>query len=78
MAFVAMPETTVDEDNRAIFGENHIRLPRKVPVMQAIAEAQPMQSLSNHQFWPSVLTADTRHHLGTCSFINHISHGFCK
>ena len=58
-----VPKTSIYEDNRFVAGKHHIGLTGQVLAVQAISEAFTVQSLSNQEFWPSVLAPDSRHHI---------------
>lgn len=53
-----MPETSMHEDDRSPFGQDKIRLPRKLPAVKAEAIAIPPKLPSNDQFWFGVFGLD--------------------
>ena len=56
-----MPKTAIDQDNRLIAREDHIRLAGQLFGMQAVAKTARMQPLSYQQLGLSVLAADASH-----------------
>lgn len=74
MAVVLMPEATIDQNYCAIFSENHIRLARQALMVQAISEALAVQTFSNQELRSGVDAPDTRHHSGSCLFVDNINH----
>ena len=60
-AFMAMPETTVDENHRMPFGQNDIGMSGQFRRMKAVAKAQRMQMMTHDQFRLRVLRPDFAH-----------------
>lgn len=58
---VPMPETSMHEDGDTVFGKDNVRLTRKVPDMQAKAEAARKKQLPQYNFRLCVLTPDRTH-----------------
>ena len=58
---MAMPETTVHEDNCLIFRQNNIRPSRQVGHIQAISVTKLPKSFPNEHLGFRVLSSDVRH-----------------
>lgn len=70
--WMPVPETPVNEYADAVAGENHIGSARKLPRMQAIPEAVPMQQSPNLHFRQRVATANPGHHARPDFFADYI------
>ena len=60
-AFMAMPETTIDENHRMPFGQNDIGMSGQFRRVKAVAKAQRMQMMAHDQFRFRVLRPDFAH-----------------
>jgi hypothetical protein len=69
-----MPEAAMDEEARAVAGEDQIRSPRQVAAMQTEPETAGMQSFPQNKFRLRVPASDPRHHARPGRGINGINH----
>jgi len=60
-SFVPMPETSVHEDDSVPFGQDNVRMPRQLGIMQPISEAKSMQMMTHEHLRFRVLRADATH-----------------
>lgn len=72
--FVPVPKATMNLDGGLPFRQHNIRLPRKIPVMQAESEAPCMQRLAQLDLRLCVLSANPGHHAGTGLLVHYIGH----
>jgi len=75
MAFVSVPETSLDKYNRLVFPENKIGFTRQGPVMQAKPESPFMQKASYQKLGPCISPLYPGHHSASDSCRNNICHG---
>lgn len=61
-AFVSVPETAVDEYHCPVLREHKIGGTWQAPHMKSIAKPSGEKKGAKHPFWPSVLSANARHH----------------
>lgn len=61
-AFVPVPETAVNEYHGPVFREHQIGGPRQISYMKPVAESPGKQKGAKHPFWPSIFSANARHH----------------
>lgn len=59
---MAVPETTVNEDNGTISWQHNIGAAWKLAIVKGKSESEPMQRLSNAQLRGRILPSNTRHH----------------
>jgi len=70
---MVMPKTSVHEDNRRVFREDHIRLARQVVPMQPKSKAHSKETPAHFQFKLCVLGSNGRHHT-TSDFFTYFGH----
>lgn len=61
-AFVSMPEAAVDEYSCPVLWEYEVRRAGQFSDMKSIAKPLSEEKRAKGSFWPSVLSANTRHH----------------
>jgi hypothetical protein len=71
---MSVPETSVNLNCRAIFGENNVRTPRQVNHVKAISKAFPMQRPSYRQLRLGIPSLNPRHHPRPGGSIYNINH----
>jgi hypothetical protein len=71
---VAMPETTVHEDDRMARRENEVRFAREIAAVKPIAKAKRVNETANEHFRLSVFSANARHALAAGTFGKRIGH----
>lgn len=73
-AFMPMPETAVDEDNRVVFRENQVGLAGKFFCMKPVTKAPLVQGFADQHFGFGILATDAGHHPAAGGRIYNISH----
>lgn len=73
VAIVAMPETSMDKNDCAKTGKNHVRLARQFWIMKPIAEPECMKHTPDRHFGPRILAPDTSHHTASSGLVDNIS-----
>lgn len=73
-AFVAMPETSMDEHGCPKFWKNQIGPARQPLVVQPISQALCMQRFSQDEFGLRVPPLDPRHHSGPRRLVDNVGH----
>lgn len=71
---MAMPEATVNKDDRPIFGEYDVRLARELVVVKLVPVAQCVEAASNDEFGLCILATNTRHHAAAGNTVDDIRH----
>jgi hypothetical protein len=61
-AFMSVPEAAMDEYHCSVFREHKIGGAWQLPHMKSIAKPSGKKKGAKHPFWPSVLSANARHH----------------
>ncbi len=61
-AFVSVPETSVDENNRPVLGEHKVGGAGKIFYMKSISKPSGEKKGTKCSFRPGVLPSDARHH----------------
>lgn len=60
-AVMAMPETSIDEDDTLFPTEHKIRCSRQGSVVEAVSVSEPMKSLAKNHFRLCIRRFDPRH-----------------
>lgn len=71
---MSVPETSMNLNCRAVFGENNVRTSRQFSHVKAIAKAFPMQRASYRQLGLGIPSPDSRHHPRPGSSVYNINH----
>jgi hypothetical protein len=71
---MAVPETSMDEDDFAPGGENEVGLPGQITAMKPVAETEGVDQPPDHHFGFSVFRAHPAHSLGTLLWRQGIHH----
>jgi len=71
---MAVPKTSMDEDDFVPGGENEVGLPGQIAAMKPVAETEGVDQPPDHHFWSSVFRADPAHSLGTLLWRQRIHH----
>jgi hypothetical protein len=71
-AFVAMPETSMDEYDCLKFRKNQIGPARQSLVVEPVSQASCMQRLSHREFGLRVSPSDPRHHSGPRRLVDNV------
>ncbi len=71
-----MPEATVNEHYRPVFGQHDIRLAALDVLVKSESQTHAMKHRPNRLFRPGVPAPDARHHLATGFLVDNIRHGY--
>lgn len=69
---MAVPEATVNNNNRVELRKDHIGLAGKVSVVKPVPEAETMERLADRHFRHGVLSPDASHHTTSRNRVHHI------
>lgn len=69
---MSMPEAAMDEDDRTVLPEHHVRLSRKPLHVKAVSEAARMERSAHRQFGTGVPAPDAGHHPAARRLINNV------
>ena len=58
---VSVPEATLNEHENIVFGQNQIRFPRQILIVESEAETEAMKLLSDPKLRLGILGADVGH-----------------
>ena len=73
-----VPEAAVDEDDRAVFGEDDIRAPWQIASVEAIAEPERKETSPDHVLRLGVLSSNPGHAVAALARGQDIGHSGCQ
>ena len=73
-SLVAVPEASMNKNNRVIFWQDDIGLSWQGAHMQTIAESASMQEAPNKHLWFRILVSNAAHHLTSLGTVNYVYH----